>query len=83
MIVSEELRLVFTGDIAVNIAGFTEEQAKFNVLAPYLMTSVNMNSRLATAEREVLADRFPPEKYLYCCGHGAVLENVKNRGRGI
>ncbi len=83
VIVSEELRLVFTGDIAVNIAGFTEEQAKFNVLAPYLMTSVNMNSRLATAEREVLADRFPPEKYLYCCGHGAVLENVKNRGRGI
>ena len=52
MIVSEELRLVFTGDITVNIAGFTEEQAKFNVLAPYLMTSVNMNSQLATAERE-------------------------------
>ena len=73
-IVCEEDKLLFTGDIVVNIGGFSPEQAAFNRLAPYLMTSVNMDSARATVERKALMQRFPPEEYLYCCGHGALWD---------
>ena len=74
IIVDEVDKLVFSGDIMVNIAGFSKPQAAFNRLAPYLMTSVNMDSALATRERERLMEMFPPEEYLYCCGHGAMMD---------
>ena len=70
-IVCEEEQLLFSGDIVVNIDGFSRPQAAFNRLAPYLMSSVNMDSRLASVERKALLQRFPMEKYLYLCGHGA------------
>ncbi|MBP3410296.1 MAG: MBL fold metallo-hydrolase [Clostridia bacterium] len=73
-IVCEADKIVFTGDITVNIKGFSPEQAAFNRLAPYLMTSVNMDSTRATVERKALEKRFPPEKYIYCCGHGAIWD---------
>ena len=72
-IVDEADRLVFSGDIIVNAAGFTRPQAEFNSLAPYLMTSVNMNSSKAVQERLRLRKRFSPDRYRYCCGHGALL----------
>ena len=74
VIVCETLKLVFSGDILVNIAGFSPSQAAFNKLAPYLMTSVNMDSSAATKERNALTKRFPIEEFIYCCGHGALLE---------
>lgn len=77
VIVCEEDQLVFTGDIMVNIEGFSRDQAAFNRLAPYLMTSVNMDSVRASIERKALIQRFPPEKYLYCCGHGALWDRRK------
>ncbi|WP_312645090.1 MBL fold metallo-hydrolase [Hydrogenoanaerobacterium sp.] len=43
--------LIFTGDNLVNISGFSFERAEFNSLAPYLMTSVNVDSKRATAMR--------------------------------
>lgn len=66
--------LIFSGDISVNARGFTRPQAEFNRLAPYLMTSVNMDSALAAQERQALFEMFSPEKYIYCCGHGAILD---------
>ena len=71
VIVCEEEQLLFSGDIVVNIDGFSRPQAAFNRLAPYLMSSVNMDSALASVERKALLKRFPMEKYLYLCGHGA------------
>ena len=73
----EENKLIFTGDITVNIKGFRKEQASFNALAPYLMTSVNMNSALASAERKAVMDTFDPSIYSYCCGHGAIMKPNK------
>lgn len=67
--------LLFTGDIMVNIDGFSRDQAAFNRLAPYLMTSVNMDSARATIERRALLKRFPQDQYLYCCGHGALMDH--------
>lgn len=78
VLVDEKNRIVFSGDIVVNIAGFSKEQAAFNALAPYLMTSVNLDSKLATQERLYLQEKFSPESYTYCCGHGAMMEK-KNR----
>lgn len=68
-------RLVFTGDIYVNIDGLSEERAEFNSLAPYLMTSVNTNSGYASNMRsEVfkLIDGAGREGFRIFGGHGAV-----------
>ena len=78
---SEEL--IFTGDIMVNISGFTREQAAFNRLAPYLMTSVNMDSRRASIEREALCQRFPANQYVYCCAHGAIWDRRDARPNAV
>ena len=77
VIVSQENKLVFSGDIIVNINGFSKEQKEFNTLAPYLMTSVNMDSQLAKIERNYLLSQFNPDNYTYCCGHGSII-NEKN-----
>lgn len=69
--VDELNKIVFCGDIMVNTKGFTPEQSAFNRLAPYLMTSVNMDSEKARLARTYLQECFDPEEYLYCCGHGA------------
>lgn len=76
VIVCEQLKIVFSGDIVVNIAGFSKEQREFNAIAPYLMTSVNMNTQKASEERAYLLDLFSKDKYLYCCGHGPLIEST-------
>jgi len=50
--VCKEAGIVFTGDILVNINGFSKERAEFNSLAPYLMKSVNVNSQKAKMMRQ-------------------------------
>ena len=68
LIVSERLKLAFTGDILVNVKGFTKEQYDFNLLAPYLMTSVNVDSAKAKAIRGIVNERY--SDYILCPGHG-------------
>lgn len=80
VIIADEMeKMVFTGDIMVNIQGFSKPQAAFNRLAPYLMTSVNMDSAKAAVERKWLLDKFNPEEYIYCCGHGAIMDQRRIR----
>lgn len=73
VIVDEAEKLIFSGDIEVNTHGYTPPQAAFNRLAPYLMTSVNMNSAVFRVERRALLEKFPPAEYTYCCGHGSIM----------
>ena len=73
ILVEETHRLAFTGDIFVNIKGFTPEQAQFNTLAPYLMTSVDTDPALAKAEREAFRKLLSPGKWQVFGGHGAML----------
>lgn len=47
-------KVLISGDNLVNIKGFSPDQKAFNVLAPYLMTSVNADSREATVCRKQL-----------------------------
>jgi glyoxylase-like metal-dependent hydrolase (beta-lactamase superfamily II) len=49
--VNRSLGILFTGDLFVNIGGFSDEMKEFNALAPYLMKSVNTNSDKASKMR--------------------------------
>ena len=64
-------RLAFTGDIYVNVKEFTPEQAAFNRLAPYLMTSVDSDPTLAARERRQLMQVLGKGEWLIIGGHGA------------
>ena len=70
VIVCDELKLVFTGDIYVNIKGFSEEQREFNALAPFLMTGVDSNPALAKEAREYIIAKYGD--YIICPGHGTI-----------
>lgn len=70
-------RLVFTGDIYVNLKDFTPEQAEFNRLAPYLMTSVDSAPVLAGKVRRAVTDLLDAGEWLVIGGHGAAMKMVK------
>lgn len=70
LIVCDELKLVFSGDIYVNIKGFSDEQKEFNALAPFLMTGVDSDPGLAKEAREYVVSKY--SDYIICPGHGAV-----------
>ncbi|MBQ8338466.1 MAG: MBL fold metallo-hydrolase [Oscillospiraceae bacterium] len=52
VLIDFEKRIAFTGDIYINIAGLTEQQAEYNRYAPILMTSVDTSPALCSAERK-------------------------------
>lgn len=80
--------LLFTADAVINFSSLTPERAKYNSLADFLVTSVNVDSDRARQERKALlelaaeTDDFlaPVKKRCRICGgHGAVstIENGK------
>ena len=71
--VEENAGFIASGDIFVNIGGFTREQAAFNRLAPYLMTSVDTDPALAAEERGALLSLLPLKERVILCGHGAPI----------
>jgi glyoxylase-like metal-dependent hydrolase (beta-lactamase superfamily II) len=76
--VSEKAGIIFTGDLLVNISGFSEELAQFNSLAPYLMKSVNVDSKRATEMRKEIIrlageiSRLNGRPCIICGGHGPI-----------
>ena len=78
VLVCREHHLIFTGDIFVNAAGFSPDQAEFNTLAPYLMTSVNMDSKKARQAREAVTGLMGEGEWTICGGHGAFAHYHKN-----
>ncbi len=73
VIACDMFKLLFTGDILVNIKGFSKEQREFNSLAPFLMTGVDFDSSINQKARESLKADYPG--YLFCPGHGSVITN--------
>ncbi len=73
VIVCRELKLVFSGDIYVNIKGFSQEQQEFNAIAPLLMTGVDSDPAEARRCRDLLRKTYAG--YLFCPGHGTVQRN--------
>ncbi len=72
--------IVFTGDILVNVHGFSKERSEFNSLAPYLMKSVNVNSQKATEMRKQVTALIENislsngKPCIICGGHGPLSE---------
>ena len=83
--ICKEHSLIFVGDNLVNINGFSKEQTEFSILAPYLMTSVNIDSQKAKEVRiaimkliaEVESNTQKP--CLICSGHGKISILKDNR----
>ncbi len=73
VIVCSRFKLVFSGDIMVNVKGFSPEQREFNSLAPFLMTGVDIDAAICKKGRYALLKEYPG--YLFCPGHGAVFNN--------
>lgn len=77
--------IVFTGDILVNISGFSRERAEFNSLAPYLMKTVNVNSEKAKEMRRQVMELIQSvseenaRPCIICGGHGPVSELVDGK----
>ena len=64
--------LAFTGDIFVNMKDMTAQQAKYNRYAPILMTSVDTDKELCSAERTALFQRLGIGTWLIFGGHGGM-----------
>ncbi len=71
IIVCEQLKILFTGDVFINAKGFSEKQKQFNLLAPYLMTSVNVDSAKAKKLREHISEKYVG--YTIYPGHGTEM----------
>lgn len=56
VLIDYEHHIAFTGDIYINMRGFTPEQAEYNQYAPILMTSVDTNPELCAEERKALME---------------------------
>ena len=80
--------LLFPEDALINFKSLSPERTGYNVLADYLMTSVNVDSILAREERKALLSLISGldaelaskgKRCIVCCGHGSisVLENGK------
>lgn len=67
-------RLAFTGDVFLNTKGFSDRLKEFLALAPYMMSSVNVDppraKEMLQATRRMLTELGPGT--LVCTGHGAV-----------
>lgn len=64
----EDEKIVFCGDIFVNAMGYSDGQAEFNSYAPYLTGSVNVDSQKALEERYEFMKKY--KGFLVCPGHG-------------
>ena len=70
VLVDRLYRIVFSGDIYINIKELTREQAAYNRYAPYLMTSVDTDPQLAAQERKALLELLGPGDWTVFGGHG-------------
>lgn len=77
VLIDREHKIAFTGDIYVNISGMTREQAEYNRYAPVLMTSVDTDPALCTAERNFIMQNLEPGDWKIFGSHGAMKEYSK------
>ncbi|MBP2133339.1 glyoxylase-like metal-dependent hydrolase (beta-lactamase superfamily II)/uncharacterized protein with ACT and thioredoxin-like domain [Methanomicrobium sp. W14] len=70
--------LLFTADTLMNFSSFSDDRRRYNSIADFLVTSVNVDSELAREERKkvlVMAlgyEERTGKKCLICGGHGTV-----------
>ncbi len=81
ILVDKTNRIVFSGDVYVNVHGYTPEQEEYNRYAPILMTSVDTNPELAGIQRRALLNILGPGLWHIFGGHGGEkdIENKNNQ----
>ena len=72
VLIDYDHHIAFTGDIFVNMKEMTAQQAQYNRYAPILMTSVDTDKELCTAERTALFQRLGIGKWQIFGGHGGM-----------
>lgn len=70
MLIDYENRVVFSGDIFVNIKDMTAKQSEYNRYAPILMTSVDTDPELCAKERRAIFSRLGAGTWQIFGGHG-------------
>ncbi len=70
-LVEQKHRLIFSGDIYVNLKDYIPEQAEYNRYAPILMTSVDTTPALAKLQRNALLALASDGEWTIFGGHGA------------
>lgn len=70
ILIDFEHRIAFTGDVFINMNGLTQKQAEYNQYAPILMTSVDTDPKLCSAERKSVLQRFGAGEWSIFGGHG-------------
>lgn len=70
VLIDEMHKVAITGDDYINIHGYTAPQKSFNRIAPYLMNSVNEDSRKAHILLDELRKRLDGKGYTILPGHG-------------
>ncbi len=70
ILIDFEHHIAFTGDIFVNMKDMTAKQAEYNKYAPILMTSVDTDKALCTAERNAVFQRLGIGTWQIFGGHG-------------
>lgn len=73
VLIDREHRIVFSGDILINIRNMTQRQAEYNRYAPILMTSVDTDPQLCRAERQALYEILGTGCWRIFGGHGAEI----------
>ena len=71
ILIDYEHDIAFTGDVYLNIRGFTAEQAEYNQYAPILMTSVDTDPKLCSQERTAILRRLGVGNWRIFGAHGA------------
>ncbi|UUX91279.1 MBL fold metallo-hydrolase [Methanoplanus endosymbiosus] len=78
IIYSDEKGIIFTADTLMNFSSLSEERKRYNSIADFLITSVNVDSDLAKIERKAISEiaddyyKRTEERCIICGGHGAV-----------
>ncbi len=70
--------IAFTGDIFINLRGFTPEQATYNQYAPILMTSVDTDPKLCAVERQAIMQRLGTGSWQIFGAHGCKKDYCVN-----
>lgn len=73
ILIEKTHRIAFTGDIFINVKDCIPEQKDFNLLAPYLMMSVDTLPQEAKREREKLSQLLSRGQWRIFGGHGNML----------
>ena len=69
-----EHKIAFSGDVFINVKDLTKKQAEYNQYAPILMTSVDTNPQLCSAERIAFLEKLGDGKWNIFGGHGQKKE---------